>query len=138
LEATLDTTPAGFGKWLRARAAEAGFDPDVRGSLSALATAAGTDLGQTSRALQGKIIPSVETLRAFAGPLGTEMTEMLIRSGRLEPDDLPRGTVVISETADVAAIAEQYGVPAEQRDLFGRLVEAVAQQLATTPNPTGE
>jgi transcriptional regulator with XRE-family HTH domain len=129
----MDTSPAEYGKWLSARAADAGFDPKVRGSLSALADAAGTDPGQTSRALTGKTIPSIETQRALAAPLGLSLTEMLVRSGMLKPDDLPVGTIVINETtADLSAIADELGVPAAQRTLFQRLVESVAEQLATS------
>lgn len=130
----MDTSPAAYGKWLRARAAAAGFDPRVRGTLSALAEAAGTDPGQTSRALTGKTIPSIETQRALSRPLRLSLTEMLVRSGMLTPEDLPGGTVVIQD-ADLPAVGADLGVPADKLDLFQRLVRSVAQELTAASEP---
>jgi transcriptional regulator with XRE-family HTH domain len=126
-----------FTQWLRATVTAAGFDLD-KGGVRAFATAAGTDPGQTSRALSGKTRkPSIEYLSAWTAALRVKgspvtMRDMLVRSGWVAPEELPAAEVVAPSAHDVdlAAVARQYGVPADRTQLFVASVEAVAKTFA--------
>jgi hypothetical protein len=130
-----DTTD--FTQWLRTIVTKAGFDLGAGGGR-AFAAAAGTDPGQTSRALAGKTKrPSVEYLSAWTRALnarGSQVTmrDMLVRSGWVAPDQLPAGDVAAPsvDELDLEAVARKLGVPADRRKLFVTSVEAVAKTFA--------
>ena len=79
-----------FAKWLRQVATEADYDPEKHGSTAALARASGIDVGQISRFLNGKGVPSSGNLPALADALGVEVDEMARRIAGLEirPSDV--------------------------------------------------
>lgn len=94
---TSDTTNAGptaedgrpFKDWLSDRAADRGYDVKPGGGgRSALARAADVSPAQIGRALDGHAIPSTDTLRALAAPLGVTYVEMLMRAGVIGLDDM--------------------------------------------------
>jgi hypothetical protein len=127
-----------FTEWLRATITAAGFDLDKRGGAQAFAVAAGTDTGQTSRALTGKIKkPSIEYLSAWTAALRAKaspvtMREMLVRSGWVSADELPAEDTIpptVTEI-DLDAVAEALGVPDDRRDLFVASVKSVAKTFA--------
>lgn len=130
-----------FALWLRSLAAKAGYDPDSRGGIAALARAAGTDRGQTSRALRGETRPGIDNLRAWTKTLneaGVNVTlrDMLINSGTLLAEDLPQPGETppppISQM-DLYEVARQFGVPEDKLHLFVRSVESVAEAFASEP-----
>lgn len=137
---------AEFADWLRERAAKAGYDPDSRGGIAALAKAAGTDRGQTGRALRGEVRPSIESQRAWTDALrkkgvDVSLREMLIRSGTLRADDLPQEGEAAPPPAaqlDLFAVANAFGVPEGRAPLFVAAVEAVAKTFADEPKTATE
>lgn len=84
----MDAGYSEFVTWLREKATAAGYNPDVRGSLSALAEAAGTDVGMTSRALRGMSAPMPSTLRSIAKAINVPVLEMFVRAEILRPEDV--------------------------------------------------
>jgi hypothetical protein len=133
-------TTGNFTEWLRATVIAAGFDLDERGGVRAFAEAAGTDPGQTSRALSGKTKkPSIDYLSAWTAALRAKkypvtMREMLVRSGWVKDEELPASDVSTPsvEDVDLAALARRYGVPEGRTELFAASVEAVAKTFADT------
>jgi hypothetical protein len=134
-----------FATWLRDLAAQAGYDPDTRGGIAALARAAGTDRGQTSRALRGEARPKVDYLRAYTqafnrAGVNVTLREMLIRSGTLLEDDLPRPGETppppVSQLDLYRIAREQFGIPEDKLHLFVRSVESVANAFADEPKTT--
>lgn len=122
-----------FAAWLRDKARAAGFDPDVRGGIAALAKAAGVDQAPVSRALSGAMTPKVDTQRALAKAFGIQPMEMYVRSGTISAEDVAEAgldvpTSTTSPTVD--AVADRWNVPAERRDLLLGIFDAVAQQVA--------
>lgn len=130
-----------FTGWLRGVVIAAGFDLNKRGGVRAFADAAGTDPGQTSRALAGKTRPSIDYLSAWTAALRAKnsqvtMREMLVRSGWVAADDLPDLPPVATSRStheiDLDAVAEALGVPSDRRDLFVASVKSVAKTFADT------
>lgn len=132
---------ASFAAWLRETAQAAGFDLDSRGGAARLASAAGIDPGQLSRALRGLAVPSIEGQRGLAKAIGVPMLEMLLSSGYLRPEDIAEVIRAWQTTdtdvdysqytagprePDLPALASAYNIPADQRANFMELVEAVA------------
>jgi hypothetical protein len=122
-----------FAEWLRGCAASAGYDPNSRGGIAALAKAAGTDRGQTGRALRGEVKPAISSQRAWSRVLKIPLREMLVRSGTLEADDLPQpGDQPPPPTTeiDLYQIARKFGIAEDRAHLFVASVEAVANTFA--------
>jgi transcriptional regulator with XRE-family HTH domain len=124
-----------FTEWLRTTITAAGFEG--RGGIRQFAITAGTDPGQTSRALTGKTKPSIDYLRAWAKALrarGSQVTlrEMLIRAGWVTADELPGPDAAVPTGIDLQEVAESLGVPEERRALFVASVESVAKTFAQT------
>jgi len=129
---TVETDRTAFMLWLRATATAAGYDPEVRGRIAALAKAAGVDAAPVSRALSGEMIPKIDTQRALAKALKVEPLEMYVRSGTIKADDVPDGRLPVSEPVTgttVEAIAEKWGVRPEKQDFLLGLIEAVAERV---------
>lgn len=129
-----------FAQWLRSLAAQAGYDPDTRGGTAALAKASGTDRGQTGRALRGEVKPQIDSLRAWTrlfqtAGVNVTLRDMLIRSGTVQPQDLPAPgeTPPPAATIDLYAVARTYGIPDERAALFVASVKAMAQTFADDP-----
>jgi len=125
-----------FADWFRELAARAGYDPNSRGGGAALARDAGTDRGQTSRALRGEVRPQIANLRAWtklfnAAGVRVTLREMLVRSGTVEADDLPApGEEPPAPPLDLQEVARSFGIPADRIPLFVSSVEAVAKTFA--------
>jgi transcriptional regulator with XRE-family HTH domain len=128
----MNSERSAFVAWLRTTAAAAGFDPDVRGGIAALAKAAGIDAAPVSRAMSGEMIPKIDTQRALAKAMGVKPVEMYIRSGTIDPADLPSDTQPPAQPAehDFAEIGRRFGIPPEKLPLFIASVEAVAPLFA--------
>lgn len=131
-----------FSRWLRTLAAQAGYDPDTRGGVAALARDAGTDRGQTSRAMRGELKPSIAYLRAWTNlfqskGLQVTLRDMLIKSGTVEPDDLPApgDTPPVAASIDLYAVARTFGIPDSRAHLFVSTVAALAQTFADDARP---
>lgn len=73
-----------FAEWLRDVAARAGYDPEKRGSTAELARASGIDVGQISRFLNGKGVPSSGNLASLADALDVGVDEMARRIAGME------------------------------------------------------
>lgn len=139
----MSTDLTDFATWLRATAAAAGFDPDVRGGLTSLAKAAGVDPSPVSRAMSGDMIPQISTQRALAIAMGIEPLEMYVRSGTINAEDIPdanRPPTTRPSPTDLRTIADKWGVPPEKRDMLFGVVEAVAKEFAEQrdSDPTGK
>lgn len=81
-----------LAQWLRARCADAGYDPDRRGAVSELAAEAGVDPAMLSRALRGLLTPTAGTALPLAAALGVDPRDLLLRiaaqqSGTPHPPD---------------------------------------------------
>lgn len=134
----MNTDRETFTAWLREKARAAGFDPDVRGGIAALAKAAGVDQAPVSRALSGSMVPKVDTQRALAKAFGIQPMEMYIRSGTISAEDVAEAGLEVPSSdvsPTVEAIADRWKVPAERRDMLYGIFDAVAQQVA---KPTAE
>ena len=119
-----------FAEWLKKKAKAAGYDIDSpKGARSALAEATGMSITQIGRTLDGKTTPSAESQVALARALGIPVSEMFVRSGLLRRSDVPQLDAPASGEIDLDDYAQQVGIPEEQRAMFARLVEAVAEQL---------
>lgn len=137
----MSSATSNFTEWLRATVTAAGFNLDERGGVRAFAEAAGTDPGQTSRALAGKTSrPSIEYLSTWTRTLrmrGSQVTmrEMLIRAGWVTAEELPDEDTTLPSTKDVDlnAVAEALGVPDNRRALFIASVQSVAKTFAEAP-----
>ncbi|MFE2407012.1 helix-turn-helix domain-containing protein [Kitasatospora sp. NPDC059408] len=134
----MDDRDVPFHDWLRALAIQAGYDLNGRGGLTDFSRAAGTDRGQTSRAIRGEVRPSIDNQRAWARVLGVPLTEMLVRSGTLNSDDLPESGSTPPPRVreiDLFAVAAKFGIPPERAHLFVKSVEAVANTFADDDKP---
>jgi transcriptional regulator with XRE-family HTH domain len=80
----MTTELSDFAVWLRDVAARAGYDPEKHGSTAKLARASGIDVGQISRFLNGKGVPSSPNLAALADALKVEVDEMARRIAGME------------------------------------------------------
>lgn len=130
------TDDATYGNWLAAMARRAGYDtsPGNKGRTD-LARAVGVDPSVVGKALDGKGKPTIATQRRLAKALDIQMRDMLIRSGTLDPEDLPgEGDVLAPDAADIDlyAVARKYGIPADQVHLFVASAEATITGLANT------
>jgi transcriptional regulator with XRE-family HTH domain len=147
----MSDTDTEFAKWLRQKAAEAGFPIDVRGSISRLAQVAGTDVGQTSRALHGKAVPAPDTLRLLARALNVHVIEMYIQAGVLRgedvnlairpatPDDFGKYQAPGPDLREaLKARGRAIGVPPEVLHLYVRVVERTAQAIADELKASGD
>jgi transcriptional regulator with XRE-family HTH domain len=129
-----------FTAWLHRQAAAAGYDPDVRGTVSKLAEAAGLDIGSTSRALRGRVAPNPETLRSLAKPLKVTVIEMYLRAGLLRTEDIAevispdpdaeRGQYVAPSSAEltVGEAARRWRIDAEDQQLLGGVVDELRKR----------
>lgn len=144
----MSDTDTEFARWLRQKAADAGFPIDVRGSISRLAKAAGTDVGQTSRALHGKAVPAPDTLRLLSHALQVPIIEMYVQAGIIRAEDIglalrPADTEDLSKypapspdlSEALKARGREIGVPPEALHLYVRLVERTARAIADELKP---
>lgn len=78
-----------FGQWLRGAMTRNGYPADGprAGGLKLLAERSGVSQPSISRALAGAT-PDLDTLRALAPALDVSLKELLIRSGRVSPEEL--------------------------------------------------
>lgn len=92
-----------FSGWLRSLAEAAGyrFEGARSGGLTRLAEDTGLSISVVSRALSGERTPDVQTLRALSRPLGTNLREMLIKSGQADETDLPGPYIPRFEQSDL-------------------------------------
>jgi transcriptional regulator with XRE-family HTH domain len=142
----MSDTDTPFARWLRQKAAEAGYPKEVRGSVSRLAKAAGIDVGQTSRALEGKAVPNPDSLRQLARAVHVSVIEMFIEAGVIRPEDIneaftPDGdadqSMYSAPSFDRASTEDsrkargrRLGVPEKGLDLYVRLVERIERGVA--------
>lgn len=80
-----------FAAWLRERMQHCGFPTDGprAGGIVALAESSGVSAPSISRIFNSGYSPSLDTLRALAPTLRVSLKEILIRSGRVTPAELP-------------------------------------------------
>lgn len=129
----MDTDRADFIAWLHAAATAAGYDPSVRGSNAALATAAAVDPSAVSRFMSGDKIPQISTQRAIALVLNIEPLEMYVRSGTIAAEDVPdekQPKPAPTGAAALQALANEWGVPTEKREMLFGVLEAVTRHFA--------
>lgn len=72
-----------FGKFIRRKRKEAGFD-----TFAALARVSGVSASTIYRIEESKVTPTLDTLKRLAGPLGVPYPELLIHAGFLSDGQL--------------------------------------------------
>lgn len=117
--------PAAFAAWLRSLAKRRGYDPEARGDISRLAVDAGVARSILSKALSGSALPSVESLKRLATPLGVTLGDMQIAAGIASRDDFPSGPTDLYQ-----ARVEQYvrGLPPHLRDAFRERAQSIRDE----------
>lgn len=84
----------GFSTWFRERMRRSGYDIDTKraGGQKKLAEDSGVSNTVISHMMNGTRIPDVQTMVKVAPRLGTNVREMLLRSGRVLEEELPAPT----------------------------------------------
>lgn len=80
-----------FAAWVETLMRQRGYDIDSPrgGGKSRIADEAGVHRAAVTRLLQRQSMPDLETMRRIAPLLGVSVRDMLIRSGRVAPEELP-------------------------------------------------
>jgi transcriptional regulator with XRE-family HTH domain len=85
---------AGFSAWLRGTMRRNGYEVDGPrpGGQQRLAADTGLSPAAISKYMTGKSLPGVQEMVKLAGPLGTTVRELLLRTGRVLEEDLVADT----------------------------------------------
>ncbi|WP_234323503.1 helix-turn-helix domain-containing protein [Streptomyces sp. NRRL F-2580] len=96
-----------------------------RGGKSRIADEAGVHRAAVTRLLQRQSMPDLETMRRIAPLLGVSVRDMLIRSGRVAPEELPPASpepVPGGRRPTIEDFAQWLGVPEVRRAVFAKVV----------------
>ncbi|MGW5679501.1 helix-turn-helix domain-containing protein [Streptomyces sp. NPDC003860] len=116
-----------FAGWVEGLMRERGYDIDSPrgGGKSRIADEAGVHRAAVTRLLQRQSMPDLETMRRIAPLLGVSVRDMLIRSGRVTPEELPLGAD-LAPTAEPRPTLEDFarwlGVPDDRMGVFVKVV----------------
>jgi transcriptional regulator with XRE-family HTH domain len=123
------TTPGldEFAGWVEGLMRERGYDIDSPrgGGKSRIADEAGVHRAAVTRLLQRQGMPDLETMRRLAPLLGVSVRDMLIRSGRVTPEELPLAEDLLPPVdwqPSLEDFARWLGVPDERLGVFIRVV----------------
>ncbi|MFI1826336.1 helix-turn-helix domain-containing protein [Streptomyces sp. NPDC020412] len=116
-----------FAGWVEGLMRERGYDIDSPrgGGKSRIADEAGVHRAAVTRLLQRQSMPDLETMRRIAPLLGVSVRDMLIRSGRVTPEELPLGAD-LAPPAEPRPTLEDFarwlGVPDDRMGVFVKVV----------------
>ncbi|MFF5975774.1 helix-turn-helix domain-containing protein [Streptomyces sp. NPDC012769] len=124
-----------FAGWVEGLMRARGYDIDSPrgGGKSRIADEAGVHRAAVTRLLQRQSMPDLETMRRIAPLLGVSVRDMLIRSGRVTPEELPLAADLLPPgdwQPTMEDFARWLGVPDERMDVF---VKVVTQFLEPEP-----
>ncbi|MEU3060046.1 helix-turn-helix transcriptional regulator [Streptomyces subrutilus] len=116
-----------FAAWVEGLMRERGYDIDTPrgGGKSRIADEAGVHRAAVTRLLQRQSMPDLETMRRIAPLLGVSVRDMLIRSGRVSPEELPfasQGAPPGGRPPTIEDFARWLGVPEGRREVFVKVV----------------
>ncbi|GAA2913808.1 hypothetical protein GCM10020221_06880 [Streptomyces thioluteus] len=128
-----------FASWVEDLMRRRGYDIDSPrgGGRSRLAEDAGVHRAAVTRLLQRQSLPDLETMRALARVLGVGLRDMLIQSGRVEPEDLPLPDAEErnkGKRVTPAQAAELLGVPETHRRQFVEMTEMILAVSGARPD----
>ncbi|MFF3944343.1 helix-turn-helix domain-containing protein [Streptomyces sp. NPDC001902] len=120
-----------FADWIEGLMRGRGYDIDSPrgGGKSKLADDAGVHRAAITRLLQRQSMPDLETMRGLARALGIPVRDVLVRSGKLSEDDLPRPDVHASGAGPAgprmtaAQAADALGIPEHLKAAFIQVTE---------------
>ncbi|WEH17615.1 helix-turn-helix transcriptional regulator [Streptomyces sp. VNUA24] len=121
-----------FAAWIEGVMRAHGYDIDNPrgGGRTRLAEDAGVHRAAITRLLQRRSMPDLETMRGLSRALGVPVRDLLIRSGKLTEQDLPRppvppGTTTAAAVQPLSAeqAARALGIPEHLRAAFVRITE---------------
>ncbi|MFD9408546.1 helix-turn-helix domain-containing protein [Streptomyces sp. NPDC059989] len=116
-----------FAAWVETLMRQRGYDIDSPrgGGKSRIADEAGVHRAAVTRLLQRQSMPDLETMRRIAPLLGVSVRDMLIRSGRVAPEELPLAAQDLppgGRTPTIEDFARWLGVPEGRREVFVKVV----------------
>ncbi|MEU6881411.1 helix-turn-helix transcriptional regulator [Streptomyces sp. NPDC046712] len=116
-----------FAGWVESLMRERGYDIDSPrgGGKSRIADEAGVHRAAVTRLLQRQSMPDLETMRRIAPLLGVSVRDMLIRSGRVTPEELPLAADLLPPNdwqPTMEDFARWLGVPDERLGVFIKVV----------------
>ncbi|WP_137993948.1 helix-turn-helix domain-containing protein [Streptomyces vilmorinianum] len=116
-----------FAGWVEGLMRERGYDIDSPrgGGKSRIADEAGVHRAAVTRLLQRQSMPDLETMRRIAPLLGVSVRDMLIRSGRVTPEELPLAADLLPPNdwqPSLEDFARWLGVPDERLGVFIKVV----------------
>ncbi|MFD5323898.1 helix-turn-helix domain-containing protein [Streptomyces sp. NPDC127092] len=116
-----------FAGWVEGLMRARGYDIDSPrgGGKSRIADEAGVHRAAVTRLLQRQSMPDLETMRRIAPLLGVSVRDMLIRSGRVTPEELPVAADLLPPSdwqPTMEDFARWLGVPDERMDVFVKVV----------------
>lgn len=115
-----------FAAWVETLMRQRGYDIDSPrgGGKSRIADEAGVHRAAVTRLLQRQSMPDLETMRRIAPLLGVSVRDMLIRSGRVAPEELPLAAQALPPGGrpTIEDFAEWLGVPEARREVFVKVV----------------
>ncbi|MEU9858967.1 helix-turn-helix transcriptional regulator [Streptomyces sp. NPDC047974] len=129
-----------FAGWVEGLMRRRGYDIDSPrgGGKSRIADEAGVHRAAVTRLLQRQSMPDLETMRRIAPLLGVSVRDMLIRSGRVTPEELPLAADLLPPSdwqPTMEDFARWLGVPDERMGVF---VKVVSQFLEPDAAPDAE
>ncbi|MEU6928584.1 helix-turn-helix transcriptional regulator [Streptomyces sp. NPDC046385] len=116
-----------FAGWVERLMRARGYDIDSPrgGGKSRIADEAGVHRAAVTRLLQRQSMPDLETMRRIAPLLGVSVRDMLIRSGRVTPEELPLAEDLLAPgdwQPTMEDFARWLGVPDERMGVFVKVV----------------
>ncbi|MFE0649145.1 helix-turn-helix domain-containing protein [Streptomyces sp. NPDC059534] len=116
-----------FAGWVEGLMRARGYDIDSPrgGGKSRIADEAGVHRAAVTRLLQRQSMPDLETMRRIAPLLGVSVRDMLIRSGRVSPEELPLAADLLPPSdwqPTMEDFARWLGVPDERLGVFVKVV----------------
>ncbi|MFF2777845.1 helix-turn-helix domain-containing protein [Streptomyces sp. NPDC058052] len=134
-----------FAGWVEGLMRRRGYDIDSPrgGGKSRIADEAGVHRAAVTRLLQRQSMPDLETMRRIAPLLGVSVRDMLIRSGRVTPEELPLAADLLPPTdwqPTMEDFARWLGVPDERMGVFVKVVSQFLEPdtAAETEEPRAE
>ncbi|MFP1627495.1 helix-turn-helix domain-containing protein [Streptomyces sp. 5K101] len=134
-----------FAGWVEGLMRARGYDIDSPrgGGKSRIADEAGVHRAAVTRLLQRQSMPDLETMRRIAPLLGVSVRDMLIRSGRVTPDELPLAADLLPPgdwQPTMEDFARWLGVPDERMSVFVKVVNQFLEpgEEETEPRTAGE
>ncbi|MFF1507769.1 helix-turn-helix domain-containing protein [Streptomyces sp. NPDC058326] len=131
-----------FAGWVEGLMRQRGYDIDSPrgGGKSRIADEAGVHRAAVTRLLQRQSMPDLETMRRIAPLLGVSVRDMLIRSGRVTPEELPMAEDLLPPSdwqPSMEDFARWLGVPDDRMGVFVKVVNQFLEPDAEAERPAG-